>query len=69
VGNFQVPEVLVDAGAMIDLGSTKLVDQLHWNRFPVFGLGRHLADDHLVVLKRYVGIDIVVAGVLARIKA
>ena len=69
IGNFKVPEVLVDAGAMLDLVSTKLVDQLRLERFPVSGLGMCLADDRLVVLKHYVWIDIVVAGVLARIKA
>jgi len=38
-------------------------------RVPVSGLGIQLADDLLVVLRNYVWIDIVVAGVLARIKA
>jgi len=69
IGNFKVLEVLVDAGAMLDLVSTKLVDQLRLEKFPVCGLGMRLADDRLVVLKHYVWIDIVVAGVLARIKA
>ena len=69
IGNFKVPEVLVDAGAMLDLVSTQLVDKLRMERFPVSGLGMRLADDRLVVLRNYVWIDIVVAGVLARIKA
>ena len=68
-GNVQLPDVLVDAGAMLDLISTQLVDKLRLQRFPVSGLGMRLADDCLVVLKNYVWLDIVVAGVLARIKA
>jgi len=54
---------------MLDLISTQLVDKLRLERFPVTGLGMRLADDRLVVLKNYVWLDIVVAGVLARIKA
>ena len=69
IGNFKVPEVLVDAGAILDLVSTQLVEKLRLERFPVSGLGMRLADDRLVVLKNYVWMDIVVAGVLARIKA
>jgi len=60
IRSFKVPEVLVDAGAMLDLVSTKLVDQLRLERFPVSGLGMRLADDRLVVLKHYVWIDVVV---------
>jgi len=69
VGNYKIPEVLVDAGGMLDRISTQLVDKLRLERFPVTGLGMRLADDRLVVLKNYVWLDIVVAGVLARIKA
>lgn len=69
VGNYKIPEVLVDAGAMLDLISTQLVDKLTLERFPVTGLSMRLADDRLVVLKNYVWLIIVVAGVLARIKA
>ena len=69
VGNMKVPEVLVDAGAMLDLISSQLVDTLRLQRFPVSGLGMRLADDRLVVLKNYVWLDVIVAGVLARIKA
>lgn len=69
VGNIMVPEVLVDAGAMLDLISSQLVDALRLQRFPVSGLGMRFADDRLVVLKNYVWLDVIVAGVLARIKA
>ena len=65
----KVPEVLVDAGAMLDLISSQLVDTLRLQRFPVSGLEMRLADDRLVVLKNYVWLDVIVAGVLARIKA
>jgi len=69
IGNVKIPEVLVDAGAMLDLISSKLVDRLQLERFPVSGLGMRLADDRLVVLKNYVWLDVVVAGVLARVDA
>jgi len=45
IGNFRVPEVLVHAGAMLDLVLTKLLDKLHLDRYPVSGLGMRLADD------------------------
>ena len=69
VGNVKVPEVLVDAGAMLDLISSLLVDRLGLERFPVSGLGIRLADHRLVILYNYVWLDVVVAGVLARVKA
>jgi len=69
IGNMKIPEVLVDAGAMLDLISSKLVDTLQLERFPVSGLGMRLAHDRLVVLKSYVWLDVVVASVLARVKA
>ena len=69
VRNYLVPEVLVDAGAMLDLISSQLVAKLKLQRFPVSGLGMRLADDRLVILRNYVWIDVVVAGILARIKA
>jgi len=69
VGGFRIPEVLVDAGAMLDLISSQLVDKLKLKRFPLTGLGMRLADDRLVILKNYVWGDVVVAGVLARVKA
>lgn len=39
IGSFKVPEVLVDAGAMLDLVSTQLVEKLRLERFPLTGLG------------------------------
>ena len=69
VGNFKIPEMLVDAGAMLDLISTPLVTKLQLPRYPVTGLGMRLADDHLVVLRNYVWVDVIVAGILARVKA
>jgi len=69
VGNFKIPEMLVDAGAMLDLISTPLVNKLKLPRYPVTGLGMRLADDHLVVLRNYVWVDVIVAGILARVKA
>ena len=69
VGKNQLPEVLVDAGVMLDLISTQLINKLGLERFSVSGLGMGLADDRLVVLRNYIWLDVVVAGVLARIKA
>jgi len=54
MGDFKIPEVLVDAGAMVDLVASKLVDALQLERFPVTGLGMRLANDRLVVLRNYV---------------
>ena len=54
---------------MLDLISSQLVDRLGLERFPVSGLGMRLADDRLVILRNYVWLDVVVAGVLARVKA
>ena len=69
VGNYLIAEVLVDAGAMLDLISSHFVARLKLKRFAVSGLGMRLTDDRLVILRNYVWIDVVVAGVLARIKA
>ena len=69
VGNSQISEVLVDAGAMLDLISPKLVDKLGLERYPVSGLGMRLGDDRLVALRNYVWLDVVVAGVFAWVKA
>lgn len=65
VGDFKVLEVLVDAGAMLDLISSGLVNRLKLTRYPVSGLGMRLADDHRVVLQNYVWVDVMVAGILA----
>jgi len=69
VGGFQVPEVLVDAGAILYLISFQLVDKLKLKRFLVTGLGMRHADHRLVILKNYVWVDVVVAGILVRVKA
>jgi len=68
VGNHLIPRILLDAGAMLDLISSHLVAKLKLKRFPISRLGMSLADDRLVILRNYVWIDVVVAGVLARIK-
>ena len=59
----------MDAGAMLDLISTCLVDILKLQRYRVSGLGMRLADDQLVELRHYDCLDGVVAGVLSQIKA
>jgi len=69
IGKVRVQEVLVDAGAMLDLISSELVEKHRLERVPVTQLEMRLADDRLVVLRRYVWLDVIVAGVLARIKA
>lgn len=68
-GDYLIPEVLVYAGAMLDLISSQLVTKLKLERFPVSGLGMRLADDRLVILRNYMWIHVLVAGVVARIKA
>jgi len=69
VGSQKIPDVLVDGGAMLELISKDLVKRLGLVRYPVDGLAIRLADDQLIPLHFYVWLDIVVAGVLARIKA
>ena len=69
MGDFKIPEVLVDAGAMLELVSCKLVDAVQLEPFPITGLGMRLAADRLVVLRNYVWMEVDVAGILARIKA
>jgi len=69
VGGQKIPDVLVDGGAMLELISKELVKRLNLVRYPVDGLAIRLADDRLISLRYYVWLDIVVAGVLARIKA
>lgn len=61
--------MLVDAGWILGLISTQLVDTLQLERFPVSGLRMRLADDPLVVDRNYVWLDVVVASVLVKIKA
>ena len=54
---------------MLDLISGEIVDQLKLERHIVRGLGIRLADDSLVRLDHYVWADVIVSGVIARIKA
>src|SRR5205807_3884727 len=53
IGKIKVCNVLVDAGAMLDLISVQLANELWLERFPVSGLGMGLADDPLIVLRNY----------------
>jgi len=45
------------------------VDKLKLKQFPITGSGMRPADNQLVILKKNVWLDVVVAGVLARVKA
>ena len=69
IGDQLINDVLVDGGAMLDLISQKVVRKLRLEKHLVKGLGMRLADDSLVRLDHYVWADVVVAGVIARIKA
>ena len=69
VGKQLVGDVLVDGGAMLDLISQETAERLNLEKHIVKGLGMRLADDSLVRLDYYVWADIIVAGVVARIKA
>ena len=69
IGNQQIEDVLVDGGAMLDLMSQGVAERLRLEKHVVRGLGMRLADDSLVRLDYYVWADVVVAGVVARIKA
>ena len=69
IGDHLVSDVLVDGGAMLDLISQKVVKKLKLEKHLVKGLGMRLADDSLVRLDHYVWADVIVAGVVARIKA
>ena len=62
-------DVLVDGGAMLDLISQETSENLGLEKHIVKGLGMRLADDSLVRLDHYVWADIIVAGIIARIKA
>ena len=68
-GKTEIPNVLVDGGAMIELISEELVTSLHLDKHPVKDLGIRLADDSLVRLKHYVWVDLNVEGIVARIRA
>ena len=69
IGDQLVGDVLVDGGAMLDLISREVADNLKLEKHVVRGLGMRLADDSLVRLNHYVWTNIIVAGVIARIKA
>ena len=69
VGKQLVGDVLVDGGAILDLISQEAAERLNMEKHIVKGLGMRLADDSLVRLDYYVWADIIVAGVVARIKA
>ena len=70
IGNQLVGDILVDGGVMLDLISQSVADQLSLEKHVVKGLGMRLADDSLVHgLDYYVWADVVVAGVVTRIKA
>jgi len=69
VGNRLIRDVLVDGGAMLDLISQGVVQRLKLEKHEVKGLGMRLADDSLVRLEHYVWADVIVVGVVARIKA
>ena len=69
VGNLKLREVLVDTRAMLDLISLQLVDRIGLKRFPVSGFGMPLSEDRLDILHNYVWLDVVIALVLARVKA
>lgn len=65
----EIPDVLVDGGAMIDLIAKDVVDMLGLEKHPVHNLGMQLADDSLVALENYVWLDVNVEGVVARVRA
>ena len=65
----EIPDVLVDGGAMIDLIAKDVVDMLGLEKHPVHNLGMRLADDSLVALENYVWLDVNVEGVVARVRA
>lgn len=68
IGKKLVEDVLVDGGAMLDLISEDVANKLKLEKHVVRGLGMRLADDSLVCLNHYVWADIIVAGVVARVK-
>ena len=65
----EIPDVLVDGGAMIDLIAQDVADKLGLEKHPVNDLGMRLADDSLVPLESYVWLDVNVEGVVARVRA
>ena len=69
IGDKLVGDILVDGGTMLDPSSQETAENLGLDKYIVKGLGMCLADDSLVRLENYVWADIIVAGVVARIKA
>ena len=65
----EIPDVLVNGGAMIDLIAKDVVDKLQLEKHPVHNLGMRLADDSLVPLESYVWLDVNVEGVVAKVRA
>ena len=68
VGKQLVGDVLVDRGAMLDLIAQETAERLNLEKHVVKGLGMRLADDSLVRLDYYVWADIIVTGVVARLR-
>ena len=64
----EIPDVLVDEGAMIDLIAKDVVEPLGLEKHKVHDLGMRLADDSLVPLESYVWLDVNVEGVVARVR-
>ena len=69
IGKKLVEDVLVHGGAMLDHISEDVANMLKLEKHVVRGLGMRLADDSLVRLNHYVWADIIVRGVVARVKA
>ena len=68
IGKQMIGNVLIDGGAMLDLISQETAKCLALEKNTVRGLGMCLAGDSLVRLDYYVWADVIVAGVVARIK-
>lgn len=65
----EIPDVLVDGGAMIDLKAKDVADRLGLEKHPVQNMGMQLADGSLVPLERHVWLDVNVEIVVARVRA
>ena len=69
IGRHLIKDVRVDSGAMLDLISLSVANELKLEIHIVKGLGMRKGDDSLVRLDYYVWADVIVAGIVARIKA
>lgn len=69
IGKKLFGDVLVDGGAMLDLISQETAESLALEKHVVKKSGMRLADNRLLRLDYYVWADLIVAGVIARIKA